>query len=1057
MKLYLTLQRIHLEFLRSFCLPHRFLASIRGLLFAALLAGGIRTDAAPQILLSPFRLDFSRQAVGKPAPLLLTVTNGGNAPLTLKRFNIANERFSVVSPATPRTLAPGTGLNVIVQFLPTAAGVTNGTLAIASDDPARPDVATGLTGEGVPTFDCYPAPAGLLAWWRAEGTTADQLEVHPAVSGHGVGYADGRVGRAFNLDGTTNHIEVADHGDWQLGSNGFTIEAWANFAVAGADAVLVAHHDGAQGWRFGVRDGKVGLHIDAPGGPVDIASPPLVMKAGEWQHLAATRSGSTFRLYLNGDLVGQMEHPGELPPVTAPLTLGQSAGAHFLKGLLDEVSLYSRALSADELHAVYLSGVAGKCAGQISVRTPPQLRITSHPGGVGLAWTGETFQLEGAGDVTLPSAWKAITDPPVASGSELTSRQAASGDRRFFRLRGNAANSGPAMTGQPTLTTHSSVKKVVPAATGGTLVSGDGRVALSIPGGALDADREITMTDFVFNADADGQEVREIVFEPAGLTLAKPASVTVKFAQPDAVRDPMVFWLSTENPPQPLGSEISQWRRVAAPTIDVAANTVSVPVGHFSVGSFVASVLNGGAQGVGGAINRFYFVEQSYLVFELDGKYLKKGDLLYALSKAEVGSGHTWIPGHTGLFLGNRDPGSNFNDGQTVIESTPEDGPLGQTDGVQYGRLDKFMNLSGNHVFMGARRPLFGLTETDRGTIANWAVAKLRVPYSKIGGPFLATGSPFGGLSCVGLTEGAYEAAGKSIVPGLFEAVLWPLRQFVYTKPVDEVSLVAGDKFNMFLDGVIRSGLNYSADPSLSRIEVSADPDSPADQALKTGRAQLLTAGNNRFQFQPTADDAELTHVFKFTLTPEDPAFKPTQRRFFVHVRPLEQALVRQDVQFVPQSGLRDFLNFDGVQTATITTVVTTNRLATMTMSWQEPPATLASEAPFEFPVTVTYKPVGVSGLTFANRFLSGELTAFYWDAEGIVQKQIHGNVAFVGGDTHQKPVQISTNSTFNSTVIDTGRKFTLATIWLRVNGGINGTAEKHPLYDLFWNYTRVP
>lgn len=1045
-------------FLQPFLLAHGFFVFSRGLFFAALLSGVLQTEAAPQISLSPFRLDFSRQAVGKPTPLPLSVTNLGNAPLTLNQFNLANERFALVSPALPRTLPPGAGLNVIVQFLPTAVGVTNGTLTITSDDPARPNVATSLTGEGIPTFECFPAPGGLLAWWQAEGNTTDQLEAHSALSSHGVGYADGRVGRAFKLDGETNYVEVPDHANWNFGNAAFTMEAWASFAIAGADAVLVAHHNGTLGWSFGVRDGKAVLLIDAPGGRVEVASPLLVMKAGEWQHLALARGANLFRFYLNGNLAGQLEHPGDLPAVPAPLTLGQSAGARFLKGLLDEVSLYSRELSADELHAIYLAGIAGKCARQIVLRSPPQLRIARDPSGLALAWSGNDFQLEGAANLASPGAWKAITDPPTSSGSELTLHQTASGDRRFFRLRGDAVPAGPAMSGQPTLTTSSSVKKIVSAATGGTVVSGDGRVTLSIPGGALDADREITLTDFVFNADASGQEVREIVFEPAGLMLAMPGSVTVKFTQPEAVRDPMVFWLSGENAPLSLGSEVSQWRRVAAPTIDVAANTVSVPVKHFSLGSFISSIPNTVAQGVGGTINYLAFADQAYLVFELPGTYLKKGDLLYTLSKADIGFGHTWIPGHTGLYLGNRNPGFNFNDGQTLIESTPADEGLKTADGVQYGKLDGlngFKNLSGNHIYIGARRPLFKLTEAERTTIATWAVSKLGVPYSKVGGPFVATGSPFGGLSCVGLTEGAYEAAGKSIVPALMEAVLWPLRQFAYTKPVDEVSLAAGDRFNMFLNGVIRSGLNYSADFSLSRIEVSADPGSPADRALAAKRAQLFSAGNiNRFQFQTTDDDAELTQVFKFMLTPTDSGLKPIQRRFFVHVRPADQVLVRQDVLLVPQFPLRDPFNLDGVKTATTTTVVITNRQATLTMSWHEPPATLASDAPFEFPVTVSYQPTGSGG--FANRFLSSELRASYWDAEGILQKHIEGKVAFVGHNTSQRPVEIPTNSTFQATVTD-GRKYTLSTFWLRVNTGVNGTGGKHAIYDLFWDYKRVP
>ena len=70
-------------------------------------------------------------------------------------------------------------------------------------------------------------------------------------------------------------------------------------------------------------------------------------------HVAGTFDGQTMRVYMDGKACGTMARPGPLQPNSKMLCLGNyDAGhaAHFT-GLLDEVKLYGRALSADEVQA----------------------------------------------------------------------------------------------------------------------------------------------------------------------------------------------------------------------------------------------------------------------------------------------------------------------------------------------------------------------------------------------------------------------------------------------------------------------------------------------------------------------------------------------------------------------------------------------------------------------------------------------------------------------------------------------------------------------------------
>jgi hypothetical protein len=84
-----------------------------------------------------------------------------------------------------------------------------------------------------------------------------------------------------------------------------------------------------------------------------------VPKTGSFHHLAGTYDGSVMRLYLDGEEVGRWEVSGEVASGESYVFI--SSDAEPLDGLLDEVSIYNRALTAGEIHAVFEAGSAGKC------------------------------------------------------------------------------------------------------------------------------------------------------------------------------------------------------------------------------------------------------------------------------------------------------------------------------------------------------------------------------------------------------------------------------------------------------------------------------------------------------------------------------------------------------------------------------------------------------------------------------------------------------------------------------------------------------------------------
>ena len=80
---------------------------------------------------------------------------------------------------------------------------------------------------------------------------------------------------------------------------------------------------------------------------------PSPLPINTWTHLALTYNGSTLTLYRNGVAVANSNVSGTLSPTTLNLQIGGSQFGEYFKGLIDEVRIYNRALTATEIQAIY--------------------------------------------------------------------------------------------------------------------------------------------------------------------------------------------------------------------------------------------------------------------------------------------------------------------------------------------------------------------------------------------------------------------------------------------------------------------------------------------------------------------------------------------------------------------------------------------------------------------------------------------------------------------------------------------------------------------------------
>ena len=174
----------------------------------------------------------------------------------------------------------------------------------------------------------------------------------------------GLVGEAFSFDGVNDYVNIPNSEN--LDSFGqSTIEGWINLnSTVGAQAIISKVPMGnyyllVYRERLSFENNNVGMGV-FPGG--------TRLEERTWVHVAATWDGDESTLFVNGvpDAVGTVDWFGSAN--ARPVRIGQrGADDEFFGGLIDEISIYDRALSEDEIGAIVDAGSAGKCTGPANV------------------------------------------------------------------------------------------------------------------------------------------------------------------------------------------------------------------------------------------------------------------------------------------------------------------------------------------------------------------------------------------------------------------------------------------------------------------------------------------------------------------------------------------------------------------------------------------------------------------------------------------------------------------------------------------------------------------
>lgn len=198
---------------------------------------------------------------------------------------------------------------------------------------------------------------GLIGFWSLDQDTIEDATArdvfgdnHAEIIDHS-GIVEARINESLELDGVDDYIQLPDMG----AEAAVTIEAWVMVvgdAPIPGNIGIVSH----SGWAAGIIHFKI--NVEDPAIMVDkadggnIRSQPI--ERDTWYHCVYTcdTAENKLKLYIDGEMVSEGT-AGANPADLTSLRIGSEFDGRYFFGIIDEVRVYNRALSDDEVKQNY--------------------------------------------------------------------------------------------------------------------------------------------------------------------------------------------------------------------------------------------------------------------------------------------------------------------------------------------------------------------------------------------------------------------------------------------------------------------------------------------------------------------------------------------------------------------------------------------------------------------------------------------------------------------------------------------------------------------------------
>lgn len=200
-------------------------------------------------------------------------------------------------------------------------------------------------------------PRGLVSYYSFDGNANDSVSGYNGTV-YGSTLATGTKGvinTAYSFNGSSNYVNISG----SLNATSYTISVWFKTIAISPDTnvgqkiVMIQRVSGSTKFCLQMRNNQPELMwADSSPSLVELST-GVTTNDGAWHHFVGTTDGTVFNVYLDG-VLKNTNSSSSLTSLFTGMYIGANASSNaFFNGSIDDIRIYNRALSPDEITTIY--------------------------------------------------------------------------------------------------------------------------------------------------------------------------------------------------------------------------------------------------------------------------------------------------------------------------------------------------------------------------------------------------------------------------------------------------------------------------------------------------------------------------------------------------------------------------------------------------------------------------------------------------------------------------------------------------------------------------------
>ena len=211
----------------------------------------------------------------------------------------------------------------------------------------------------------YVPTNGLVGWWPFNGNANDESGNGNNGVVNGATLTEDRngvVNAAYSFDGVSNFIDVGNPVSMQNVTESYTQSGWAyyyDYSIGNNGYTFISKRQDNSGndWATAITrsDGSIIFFADDAYYTQAIWAQTNPLSLNQWHFLTFVKSFESYSIYIDGSLVSSVVDSHVMDGSTNNLIIGaQLAWPEYMKGSLDDIGIWNRALTDQEIQGLYI-------------------------------------------------------------------------------------------------------------------------------------------------------------------------------------------------------------------------------------------------------------------------------------------------------------------------------------------------------------------------------------------------------------------------------------------------------------------------------------------------------------------------------------------------------------------------------------------------------------------------------------------------------------------------------------------------------------------------------